>query len=288
MAERMPDELTPVIRVAHFYQFPKAMNGLEANRCGYTYAFHVIKNGKGHVKVAGKLYNVKKGDLVHFPPATAHAFYSEPEQPLSSDNIYCELWAPAPVTTDRHLEWNGARLNPDNMTTIRAEPAIANLPHHFPLQHRETMIASFEQMVRHHQRPHPYSPAIANSLLKAFVLELAQLAQAPLQTDYRIGQIADLIDRDASAGRHYEAWLAQSGLRKTQFHDLFKKATGLSPKAFWTRAIMKQAAAALRESNRSVTELADALGYSSIHHFTKQFTAHYGVSPSAFRQRRKE
>jgi len=95
--------------------------------------------------------------------------------------------------------------------------------------------------------------------------------------------IIDLINQEANAVRDYETWLALSGLRKTQFHDLFKKATGLSPKAFWTRAIMKQAAAALRESNRSITELADDLGYSSIHRFTKQFTAYYGVSPSVFR-----
>jgi methylphosphotriester-DNA--protein-cysteine methyltransferase len=73
---------------------------------------------------------------------------------------------------------------------------------------------------------------------------------------------------------------------KTQFPELFKFTAGLSPKAYWTKSIMKQASMALWESNRSVTDIAADLGYSSIHHFTKQFTAYYGVSPSQFRKRK--
>jgi methylphosphotriester-DNA--protein-cysteine methyltransferase len=79
----------------------------------------------------------------------------------------------------------------------------------------------------------------------------------------------------------------ESRLGKTHFHNLFKQATGMSPKAYWTQSIMKQAKASLWESNRSVTDIAMDLGYSSIHHFTKQFTLYHGVSPTEFRRRKE-
>ena len=48
---------------------------------------------------------------------------------------------------------------------------------------------------------------------------------------------------------------------------------------------MKQAAAALKESNRTITDIAIDLGYTSIHHFTKQFTSFYGANPSVYRKK---
>lgn len=283
MAMQLSPEFQPSIRGAHYYDFPKGSNETESTRYGYCYAFHLIKSGKGKIAVSGKTYTVRKGDLLYFPPSLRHSFYSDPELPLSSYNVYCELWLPAPSDTHRHLAWNVSEFDPTYLTRMNPDPAIDRLPFHFPLQNHEPMITSFEHLVNHHQRFQPLSSEIAGSLLKAFVLEFIQLSQATFLTDYRIKPIIDLINQGANEERDYETWLSLSGLRKTQFHDLFKKATGLSPKAFWTRAIMKQAAVALRESNRSITELADDLGYSSIHHFTKQFTAFYGVPPSAFR-----
>ena len=81
-------------------------------------------------------------------------------------------------------------------------------------------------------------------------------------------------------------WMSECGLRKTHFHELFKQATGISPKAYWTKSIMRQVEAALWESNRSITAIADDFGYSSVHHFTKQFTQFHGVSPTEFRRRK--
>ncbi|MFD0616019.1 helix-turn-helix transcriptional regulator [Paenibacillus sp. GCM10027629] len=69
-----------------------------------------------------------------------------------------------------------------------------------------------------------------------------------------------------------------------QFHDLFRKMTGLPPKAYVNRIKMQRAAAALLESNRSVTHIAETLGYSTIHHFTRHFTAYYGISPTQYRK----
>ena len=62
--------------------------------------------------------------------------------------------------------------------------------------------------------------------------------------------------------------------------------TGMPPYAYWTKRQMERAAASLLESDKSVTDIADWLGYTSIHHFSKQFAAYYGVSPSAYRGHR--
>jgi len=83
---------------------------------------------------------------------------------------------------------------------------------------------------------------------------------------------------------HYETWMAQCGLQKSQFHELFRKMTDMSPKAYVTRIKMQRAAAALRESNQSVTRIAESLGYTTIHHFTRQFKTYYGISPTQYRR----
>ncbi|MCD9020778.1 AraC family transcriptional regulator [Cohnella silvisoli] len=280
-------ELQPSVRVAHYYEFPPGSQASESSRYGYCYAFHLIDEGKGKIAVPDGLFNVKKGDLIYFPPKLLHSFISDPDQPLATYNIYCEIWSSEPLATTQHLVWNVADFDRSYLTQIKVNTEIDELPYHLPLQHHGTMIALFAHIVNHYQKSNPASNLIASSLLKAFLLEFIQLSKAPLLTDYRIKPIIDMIDQEANAGRRYETWLALSGMKKTQFHELFKQASGLSPKAYWTQAIMKRAAAALWESNRSVTDLADDLGYSSIHHFTKQFTAFYGVSPSVFRKRRR-
>lgn len=279
-------ECRPCIRVAHHYQFPIERNINEQDRIGYCYAFHLVDGGKGRVTVPGHSYSVKKGDLLFFSPKQPHSFYSDPEHLLSTYNIYCELWADRPLGIENHLVWNVTDFNERWMTEVRPYTEIDELNYCIPLQHHGTMMELFIHIVNHHQQQNRYSVPITNHLLKSFILELIQVSRDNTLTDYRIKAIMERIDKEANAGSDYDSWLTQSGLKKTQFHELFKFTAGLSPKAYWTKSIMKQASVALWESNRSITDIAADLGYSSIHHFTKQFTAYYGVSPSQFRKRK--
>jgi AraC family transcriptional activator of mtrCDE len=280
-------DMRPFIRVAHFYQFSFPRNAGESNRLGYCYAFHLIDGGKGTVTVSDQAFPVKKGDLLYIPPELAHAFYSDSIHPLSSYNIYCELWSANPLVTDHHLVWRPFAFDPALLTAIKFDTELDKLPYYIPLQHHVAMTDLFAQTVKHYERQEAYSGEIANSLLKAFIMQLVQLSNQKLHMDFRIKPIIERIDKEAILGSHYEGWLEESGLGKTQFHELFKQATGQSPKAYWTKAIMKQAAVILWESTQSITAIAEDLGYSSIHHFTKQFSHFYGVSPSEFRKRKR-
>jgi len=67
------------------------------------------------------------------------------------------------------------------------------------------------------------------------------------------------------------------------FGDLFKKHTGRTIKEFHNDLRMRQAEIMLRDHALSISEIADALGFKSIHYFTRKFTSFHGASPSAFR-----
>ena len=78
---------------------------------------------------------------------------------------------------------------------------------------------------------------------------------------------------------------AESGYSADYFARIFRQVTGLSPKEFIVRARMERAAALLRESSQTVSQISDALGYQEISFFSRQFKQKFGVSPARFRQK---
>jgi AraC family transcriptional activator of mtrCDE len=276
----------PYVRVGHYYRFPVERNQAAVGRIGYCYAFHLVAGGKGTVSVEGKTYPVKKGDLIYFPPEVGHSFYANPDHPLATYNLYCDLWN-YKLVSSTHLVWDESDFNRDLLTHIVPCPELALLPVVTPIQHDASLGQLFIHAVTQSGKNEPYSELIVSNLVKAFLLELVQIASTTSFIDYRFIPIIERMDREANASRGYEVWMNECGLRKTQFHELFKQATGCSPKAYWTKAIMRQVEAALWESNRSITAIAEDFGYSSVHHFTKQFTQFHGVSPTEFRRKKR-
>jgi len=64
---------------------------------------------------------------------------------------------------------------------------------------------------------------------------------------------------------------------------LFRQVSGHSPKEYMLNIRMTHARHMLSESNLSVGEIADRLGYRDLFFFSKQFKAKTGLAPTAFR-----
>ncbi|MFV1994931.1 MAG: helix-turn-helix domain-containing protein, partial [Verrucomicrobiales bacterium] len=77
---------------------------------------------------------------------------------------------------------------------------------------------------------------------------------------------------------------AEVGLSYSGFRKKFHRVTGLPPARYQQQIRMNQAAQWLRQSNRTITEIADRLGYKSIYYFSRIFKRKTGMSPSAFRK----
>ncbi len=66
---------------------------------------------------------------------------------------------------------------------------------------------------------------------------------------------------------------------------LFQRFTGASPAAYITHARMDRAAGLLAHTDTPIKEVAAAVGYPDVHHFTRAFAHHFGLPPGEYRRR---
>lgn len=278
-----PSDMTPYVNAAHYYPFPKERGPSERDRIGYCYAFHFIADGRGSVSIEGKSHPVRKGDLVFIPPLRRHTFHTSEPHLYTTYNVYCELWNDRPECGNPLVAYHA----PDPAFIVSRLPCLEleQLPPVQSLRGRPLLADAFKRICELHQANRPDTDLLTVRYLHAFVMELCLLPTDEPPGDYRILALLERLERGESANAPVIAWAEEAGLSGTQFHALFKRTAGMPPHAYRTRLRMIQAAAALIESTRLVSDIAEMLGFASIHHFSKQFAAYYGESPSRFRQR---
>ena len=94
--------------------------------------------------------------------------------------------------------------------------------------------------------------------------------------------------KDLADARYFEpldvdAMASTAGLSRAHFSREFRRAFGDSPHAYLLTRRLERAAALLRNTDRSVTDICLSVGLQSLGSFTTSFTRTYGVSPTAYR-----
>ena|SRR5919201_1214580 len=94
--------------------------------------------------------------------------------------------------------------------------------------------------------------------------------------------------KDLADARYFERLTVSdlaraAGLSRAHFSREFRKAFGESPHSYLLTRRLERAAALLRNTDHSVTDICFAVGLSSVGSFTSSFTRAYGRSPTAYR-----
>ena len=76
----------------------------------------------------------------------------------------------------------------------------------------------------------------------------------------------------------------QFSVSRTHLCSIFKESTGKSPVDYWIDLKIKEAKKLIREGNWNFTQIAEHLGYSGIHHFTRMFKRVTGISPTDYKK----
>lgn len=106
----------------------------------------------------------------------------------------------------------------------------------------------------------------------------------PAFTDYRISRSLGLMHECISAEVELEAVARSVGLSRPHFFKLFKKQMGITPNVYMNTLRSERAIEELINTDKTVTNIASQLGYSSQASFTRFFSSNVGIAPSEYRR----
>lgn len=101
--------------------------------------------------------------------------------------------------------------------------------------------------------------------------------------DERIARVLARIHRDFTTDLGIEDLAAEAGLGVVHLRNLFRAATGQTPKAYLIAMRLREAARRLRSGDETVRAIAQAVGYADEHHFHRAFREAYGSSALQYR-----
>lgn len=103
--------------------------------------------------------------------------------------------------------------------------------------------------------------------------------------DPQIGRALALIHRDVGAPWSAEDLAREVAMSRSAFMERFTALVGVPPIRYLTAWRLRTARLQLRETGKTVAQLAHAVGYESVEAFSRAFKREFGVSPLHWRER---
>lgn len=109
---------------------------------------------------------------------------------------------------------------------------------------------------------------------------------SPSLPGYKLRQVTEWMTAHLAEELDLAGLADRVALSKFYFQRLFKSAVGMSPSRYHIMLRMDEARRLLRETKRSIVEIALEVGYENPSHFAQLFRRETGLSPSDYRRQR--
>lgn len=149
-----------------------------------------------------------------------------------------------------------------------------------------------QQLLIEHERMDAYSSDMIISLLNMLLLTLLRYETAPgekLQPSNTIHSENEIIRRAQQyIGSHIQQKLSvplvakMADVSPSYLTALFHKNLQISPGEYIRRIKLQESKRMIREDNMNFTQIAEALQYSTVHHFSRQFKEKFGITPTEY------
>jgi AraC-like DNA-binding protein len=132
----------------------------------------------------------------------------------------------------------------------------------------------------------PVGQQRATLCLRQMLLQLQEEADqtAPSPRDTLLESVIAAIRQDPGAAWPVEELARRTCLSPPQFSRRFRAITNMTPGNFVVQARVQRARQLALETDMSISQIADALGYRDVHFFSRQFKQWTGQSPGSLRR----
>lgn len=258
--------------------------------------WHYVMEGEGELKIPSmKSIDLRAGRIILVPAGVRHNLISD-----GSANTDRTIDIPPELPLKR-LCAKGEGQN--RLTVLCGEVSLSlrhtnglvdllRAPLHMDVENSAVAERALSGIVHEISDPRTGCRAMVRLLLLQCVFEMLRErleAEDPALmwlaglADPRLWQALHVILDDPGAPHSLESLAEVSGMSRSSFAELFKRAYGLAPMSFLRELRMARAAQLLRDGNEPVKRIAERMGFQSRSAFTRSFTEFSGQSPREFR-----
>ena len=223
-----------------------------------------VDQGELHSVVDGQDLKLKQGDLVIYGPNQWHMQYAD--------------IGIAPRFVTISFDVDGVELAPLLDRKFTAPQQVANL---------------LQNMLREQEKMDGFSSDIIVSQLTLLLLYLLRESVQPTGSKVKN---ANVVQNENEIIRQAQQYVAahireklsvpmvanQVGVSASYLTVLFHKNLQISPGEYIRRIKLQESKQMIRENNLNFTQIASALQYSTVHHFSRQFKEKFGITPTEY------
>lgn len=226
-----------------------------------SYVIHYITKGKGYYN--GNAVCEGQGFLIY--PGCSEEYHSDPSDPweylwiISRDEKMNEIFKKYDIDTDRQIfDYNSA--------SVLKELSCEIIFNNNKILDSMQLLELFLKILNSHTLPHISRHDKSNS--EIYLDFCVQYIQTNIHQKVTVEELQNLI-----------------GVSQPYLYKIFMDKFNMSTKQYITQSRLNKAKELLNETNMSVTEIANSVGYSDILAFSKAFSHNEKMSPMKYRAR---
>lgn len=227
-----------------------------------------VFEGSGKTVIDGKVYPIKKGDIIIYNPNTKHEESTSAEVGLEMGFFG--------ITNFKISDF------PYNyLVSPEAVPVIHTGKDEYKLAFY------FRQLIEETQRDEKYNDLIVKYLARLVlidILRLANISEAKFVTNAIFNDIHKYINKNFASISSLDEICEELRVTKYYISHVFKKYMGMPPMQYITAKKIDYAKKLLQETDLSATEIGEKCGYSDHAMFFKAFKRTEGITPIEFRK----
>ena len=258
--------------------------------------FLYVDKGEVEVVTGPGTFLLKQGDIVFYSPNEFHSLRCNGKVP---PNIFIVAFD-CPSEPMRFFTQKSLSLGNDERKILSRMIEEGNRLFAVPITRPRPQPAgpNSARAVKHHLTRKAKPPFASEQLIKIYLeMLLIQLIRngqertskpkltAITKEKEQLGlaeQIVAYLEAHIAERPTLEKLCNEFSLSKTHLRAIFREHTGVSIMEYIVRLRTDLAKQMIREETRNLTEIAEQLGYSSIHYFSRQFKQTTGMSPSEY------
>ena len=220
-----------------------------------------VVSGKGYIVVNGKKHTVQANDAYLLEPGSSHEYYADKDDP------YSKIW----VNFKSEL--------------FESIMKLYNMEHTYVFHNAD--ISKEMNSILKLENTSIYNHMIyqeASRYLFSIFMTLAKQKQDSQQGSMIAQQILVELDRSVYSSVTIEDICKQLYISRSKMMREFKKYYHTTPHAYLLEQKIKTAKTYLKNTNNSIKDIANYLGFENEHYFSTVFKAKTGMTPGQYRR----